>query len=244
MTDTTPYLDECGYRIDELEYPDSWGWKLWDELLRYHKGYINQEEFEMIRDKYMAGEWGVDELTRYKIPQGYSIITILPQWVIKNKEAYQFISKVIEDCEAEIKKKNSEIDFIYRRVPRPNEELRDYIDNKRNIINYYSYVIEKFSFYKTIASPWRKKDVKVIDTSMAKSVTIQEILGISKQHTDRQFIPCPIHKESTPSCCIYNSQNTWHCYGCGAGGDSIDLVQKLHSLSFPEALRFITDTYG
>ena len=34
---------------------------------------------------------------------------------------------------------------------------------------------------------------------------------------------CPFHEDSTPSFTLYPDDNTFHCYGCGAHGDSFDL---------------------
>lgn len=45
---------------------------------------------------------------------------------------------------------------------------------------------------------------------------------------------CPFHSESEGSFSVKNDM--WHCFGCGAGGDVITLVQKLFNLSPYEAL--------
>lgn len=50
---------------------------------------------------------------------------------------------------------------------------------------------------------------------------------------------CPFHAESTPSFTIYTDQNTFHCYGCSAHGDVIDLIQHIHQVDFPTALKYL-----
>lgn len=50
---------------------------------------------------------------------------------------------------------------------------------------------------------------------------------------------CPVHKESTGSFRIYPATNTWYCFGCQAGGDIIDLVQKINNCEFGEAIKIL-----
>lgn len=49
---------------------------------------------------------------------------------------------------------------------------------------------------------------------------------------------CPFHTEQTPSFFVF-PDNHFKCFGCGASGDCIDFVQKLHCLSFQDALRHL-----
>lgn len=48
---------------------------------------------------------------------------------------------------------------------------------------------------------------------------------------------CPLHGEKTPSFKVDASKNSWHCYGCGEGGNAIDFVMKYRHLDFIEALQ-------
>ena len=50
---------------------------------------------------------------------------------------------------------------------------------------------------------------------------------------------CPFHQEKTPSCKIDPSTQTWHCFGCGEGGDVISYIRKLDDVDFVDALRFL-----
>ncbi|OKL49309.1 DNA primase [Boudabousia marimammalium] len=55
---------------------------------------------------------------------------------------------------------------------------------------------------------------------------------------------CPFHDEKTPSFHVRTELNVWHCFGCGEGGDVISFVQKLHHLSFTEAVEYLADKTG
>ena len=55
---------------------------------------------------------------------------------------------------------------------------------------------------------------------------------------------CPLHDEKTPSFSVRTSTNTWHCFGCGEGGDTIDLIMKIEGLDFPDASRHLAALGG
>lgn len=46
---------------------------------------------------------------------------------------------------------------------------------------------------------------------------------------------CPFHGDSNPSFVIYPSSQSYYCFGCGAGGDVLDFVSRLHRVDFKEA---------
>jgi len=47
---------------------------------------------------------------------------------------------------------------------------------------------------------------------------------------------CPFHGEETPSFVVSPTKQIYHCFGCGAGGDSIKFVMEHEKLTYPEAL--------
>jgi len=47
---------------------------------------------------------------------------------------------------------------------------------------------------------------------------------------------CPLHQDSSPSFKVDPERQTFHCFGCGAGGDVISFVQARQKVSFTEAL--------
>jgi len=47
---------------------------------------------------------------------------------------------------------------------------------------------------------------------------------------------CPFHGEDTPSFVVSPKKQIYHCFGCGAGGDSIKFVMEYEKLNYPEAI--------
>ncbi|TCZ75572.1 DNA primase [Paenibacillus albiflavus] len=48
---------------------------------------------------------------------------------------------------------------------------------------------------------------------------------------------CPFHSEKTPSFTVTPEKQIYHCFGCGAGGNSIQFVMEIEGYSFAEAVR-------
>ena len=56
--------------------------------------------------------------------------------------------------------------------------------------------------------------------------------------------PCPFHGEKTASFVVSPAKQIYHCFGCGAGGDSIKFVMEHEKLNYPEALEKLASTYN
>lgn len=55
---------------------------------------------------------------------------------------------------------------------------------------------------------------------------------------------CPFHSEKSPSCTLYLENNSFYCFGCGAGGDVITFIMKIENLGYIEALKFLAERAG
>lgn len=55
---------------------------------------------------------------------------------------------------------------------------------------------------------------------------------------------CPFHDDTTPSLHVSSSKQIYHCFACGAGGDSIKFVMEYEKLSYPEAIEKLASMYN
>ena len=55
---------------------------------------------------------------------------------------------------------------------------------------------------------------------------------------------CPFHDDSSPSLHVSPSKQIYHCFACGAGGDSIKFVMEYEKLTYPEAIEKLASLYN
>ena len=55
---------------------------------------------------------------------------------------------------------------------------------------------------------------------------------------------CPFHSEKTPSFTVFPNTETFHCFGCGAGGDVISFIMRAENLEYPGAIEFLAKRAG
>lgn len=58
------------------------------------------------------------------------------------------------------------------------------------------------------------------------------------------FVKCPFHRgDNSASLKVYDSTQTYYCFGCGAGGDIFDFVQRMEGCSFKDAFLLLGGEY-
>jgi DNA primase len=72
---------------------------------------------------------------------------------------------------------------------------------------------------------------------------VGESVSLKKAGTTYKGL-CPFHGEKTPSFVVTPARDSWHCFGCGVGGDIFSFVMQRDSVGFPEALRTLATRAG
>ncbi|MAE94343.1 MAG: DNA primase [Deltaproteobacteria bacterium] len=78
-------------------------------------------------------------------------------------------------------------------------------------------------------------------------VDILDVVGrsVSLKKAGRNFKGlCPFHEEKTPSFNVHPDRGTFHCFGCGEGGNVFTFLMNHDGLTFPEAVRSLAADLG
>ncbi len=71
---------------------------------------------------------------------------------------------------------------------------------------------------------------------------VAEALGVELRRGN--WGNCPIHGEKTPSFHLLPNRGRYHCFGCGADGDGLDLAMEVHGFGYADAIRWFEDEFG
>ncbi len=69
-------------------------------------------------------------------------------------------------------------------------------------------------------------------------------MPLQKKSGNNYFACCPFHTEKSASFSVSQNKQFFHCFGCGAHGNSIDFLMQYDRLSFPEAVEALAKLAG
>ncbi|MCB5178121.1 DNA primase [Streptomyces antimicrobicus] len=87
-------------------------------------------------------------------------------------------------------------------------------------------------------------DVKAVRDAVPIDAVVSEYLQLRNAGGGNLKGLCPFHDEKSPSFQVSPSKGLYHCFGCQAGGDTLDFIMKIDHLSFSEAVERLAAQAG
>lgn len=89
-------------------------------------------------------------------------------------------------------------------------------------------------------------DERIIEQILDRADIVDVVSGFVelKKKGANYIACCPFHQEKTPSFMVNPARNSWHCFGCGKGGNAIGFLMEHETMTFPEAVRALGKRYG
>ncbi|MCM3555368.1 DNA primase [Janibacter melonis] len=90
----------------------------------------------------------------------------------------------------------------------------------------------------------RAEDVTAVKERSSITDVVREHVTLRPAGVGAMKGLCPFHDEKTPSFTVRESVGSYHCFGCGEGGDVLDFVQKVDHLTFTESVERLAGKLG
>lgn len=88
------------------------------------------------------------------------------------------------------------------------------------------------------------EDIKQSILDMCNIEDVVQRFHVLTKRGSNYICCCPVHKEKTPSFTVSPSRNTFKCFGCGIGGNSITYLMEVEGMPYVEAVRYLADMYN
>eukprot|EP01041_Mallomonas_annulata_P000339 gene339-606_t len=106
-------------------------------------------------------------------------------------------------------------------------------------------------FHMPISQIWRAKHVFMANEGPhhLDSVSILDVIGhyvtdVQSQGGSEHKCLCPFHDDTNPSLTINDEKGLYHCFSCGAGGNTAKFVMDFENIPYGEALQQIYEITG
>jgi DNA primase len=95
-----------------------------------------------------------------------------------------------------------------------------------------------------VAGRIRDSDIAEVRDRVRIDEVIGEYVALRRAGAGSLKGLCPFHDEKTPSFNVRPSHGTFHCFGCGEGGDAIAFLMKMDHIAFVEAVERLAERVG
>ncbi len=89
-----------------------------------------------------------------------------------------------------------------------------------------------------------QEDIQVVRERARIDEVVEQYVALRNAGGGARKGLCPFHDEKSPSFNVRPSVGTYHCFGCGVGGDVYRFLMEIEGLTFVEAVERLAAKYG
>ena len=163
-------------------------------------------------------------------PEAKNIIPIkISEWQLKRKQVIELLRQKLTNIKYKVVEEDQ---WFWEEVIKifdgeELEKIEQHISRLKRL--------DMLSSSKVIKGKIGQKEIE-----MALAVPIQDLIQQPvRRNSGKLVTSCPLHKEKTPSFFIYPDNNSFYCFGCLAGGDSINFVKLLYGFDFIKSVKWL-----
>lgn len=86
-----------------------------------------------------------------------------------------------------------------------------------------------------------KVTVKELKDKIGIKLVVSLYVNLTPAGKKRYRGLCPFHEDKDPSLYVYTDTQSFHCYGCGFGGDIFDFLMRIQNKSFNDVVKLLKD---
>jgi DNA primase len=95
-----------------------------------------------------------------------------------------------------------------------------------------------------VAGRIRDSDIAAVRDRIRIDEVVGEYVALRRAGAGSLKGLCPFHEEKSPSLNVRPTVGTFHCFGCGEGGDAVAFIMKIEVIGFVEAVERLATRVG
>lgn len=198
---------------------------------------IIDEEFEWIQET--ERNWKSTQKNTYQIAE---------ELLQENREIFKDLPEILEELKEQKREDEEKVKTLLRDATRLEGIDRIFWEMLIKHLRYQkTHGIEKnIQRIHSLLCRTKKKKTSHITQEQIESARERSIIEIAERNLpkvikkgSRARAVCPFHPDKTPSLTFFENTQSWYCFGCQKGGDTISFVRELLHLEFKEAVKYL-----